>query len=492
MASDEKVLRSSDIAYDSSLDIFEIPVSNLGVADTKFISYKPVNSYNIEGNIKFRVPAAGNCYFDLRELYIKTSVRIMKGNGQPLPPGPRSVWNESRATPLIPPARVRRMVKAEAKDEEEEEEEDDKMDSDDEGPVNDDDGLWRVGPVAYLAHSLWDGVEVRFNDCVVHGGQTGYSYRAVLNTLLGENDLTDEELQCGMFIKDTAAHMNDIDFDSTKNTGLLKRTRMMQESRTVELLSKLDVDCFKTNKALVNGVSIDLTLVPTSSAFRLLTPNKKYTDYVLEIVDISLELKLISPSNQVLVAHQAVMQSNLSRARYFYLKEDIRKFSIPQNSNSFFIEDAFNGKVPNSLTICFIASDALTGRMSKNPYVFNHFKLTYLNVSISGRPSPAGALSYDFENGKYIRGYMDLYSGKVGSGSNSQRITLEEFTNGYSIFRVVLNPQNESEHFPSVREGSVRLECRFAEQLKESVIMLAHITQPSSYEIDYTRGVHTI
>ena len=475
MASDEKVLRSSDIAYDSSLDLFEVPVSNLGVADTKIVCFKPSNSYNIEGNIKFRIPAAGNCYFDLRQLYLKTSVRLMKGNGQPLPPSPRSLWTEPHVEPVVPDTQIPGPAAAGTGTPEEE------------GA----DGLWRVGPVAYLAHSLWDGVEVRFNDCVVHGGQTGYSYRAVLNTLLGENDVTDEELQCGMFIKDKAGYMDDVDFESTKNTGFLKRARLMGESRTVELFSTLDVDVFKTNKALINGVSIDLTLVPTKAGFRLMTPNKKYTNYVLEIVDISLELKMISPSNQVLVAHQEVMQSNLSRARYFYLKEDIRKFSIPQASNSIFIEDAFHGKVPNTLTVCFIASDAMTGRMQKNPYNFRHFKLTYLNVSISGRPSPAGALSYDFENGKYIRGYMDLYSGKTGPPSNSHRITLEEFTNGYSIFRVVLNPQNEGEHFPSVREGSVRIECRFAEQLKESVIMLAHITQPGSYEIDYTRLVHT-
>ena len=56
MVDDEKVLRSSDIAYDNSLDVFQVPVANLGVSDTKNVSFKPSNSYDIEGNIKFRVP----------------------------------------------------------------------------------------------------------------------------------------------------------------------------------------------------------------------------------------------------------------------------------------------------------------------------------------------------------------------------------------------------------------------------------------------------
>ena len=475
MAADERVLRSSDIAYDSALDIFETPVSNLGVVDTKHVIFKASNSFNIEGNIKFRIPAAGNCYFDLSELYLKTAVRIIKADGSPIPPNPKSLYTDAPVEHQVPASGVPGPRDGK------------KSSASAEGV----DGLWRVGPVGYLAHSLWDGVEVRFNDCVVHGGQTGYSYRAILNTLLGENELTDEELQCGMFIKDTAGTADDINLATTSNEGLIKRAHLMGESRTVELLSKLDVDVFKTNKHLLNGVAIDLTLVPTSSAFKLLTSNNHYTDYILEIVDISLELKMITPSNQVLVGHQEVMQSNLSRAKYFYLKEDLRKFSIAAGSNSFFVEDAFNGKIPSSMSLFFIASDALTGRMHKNPYSFKHFNLTYLNVSISGRPSPTGALSFDFKNGKYVKGYMDLYSGKSGPPPNSQRITLEEFKEGYSIFRIILNDQNESEHFPTSREGSLRLECRFAEPLKESVVMLAHITLPGMLEIDYQRAIHT-
>ena len=475
MAADERVLRSSDIAYDSALDLFETPVSNLGIVDSKIVSFKPSNAYNIEGSIKFRIPAAGNCYFDLRHLYLKTAVRIMRADGTPIPPSPKRLWTQPHAQPQTPATGVPGASHAK------------NLTPEAEGT----DDLWRVGPVAYLAHSLWDGVEVRFNDCVVHGGQTGYSYRAILNTLLGENEVTDEELQCGMFIKDTPGDIDNVDPTSTSNVGLLKRSELMSESRTIELLSKLDIDVLKTNKHLLNGVAIDLTLVPTSSAFKLLTPNRTYNDYVLEIVDISLELKMITPSNQVLVGHQEVMQSNLSRAKYFYLKEDLRKFSISAGSNSFFVEDAFNGKIPSQLSLFFVPSDALSGRMHKNPYAFKHFNLTYLNVSISGRPSPTGALSFDFKNGKYIKGYMDLYSGKSTPASNSQRITLEEFKDGYSIFRIILNDQNESEHFPSSREGSLRLECRFAEQLEESVIMLAHITLPGMLEIDYQRAIHT-
>ena len=97
-AHDEKVLGTSDIAYDSSLDIFETPISNLGVADTKWVSFKPANAaYSIEGDIKFHIPTSENSYFDLRELRLRTLVRIVQGNGRPLPPQPKSKY-------AVPPA----------------------------------------------------------------------------------------------------------------------------------------------------------------------------------------------------------------------------------------------------------------------------------------------------------------------------------------------------------------------------------------------------
>ena len=78
MASGEKILGSSDLGYVSSLDLFDVPATNLGITDAKIISFNPVNAYNIEGNIKFRISGAGTNYIDLREIYLKSTVRIVR------------------------------------------------------------------------------------------------------------------------------------------------------------------------------------------------------------------------------------------------------------------------------------------------------------------------------------------------------------------------------------------------------------------------------
>ena len=72
-------------------------------------------------------------------------------------------------------------------------------------------------------------------------------------------------------------------------------------------MSKVYIDVFKVNKLLLNGDSMDITLAPTSSNFRLLSSNAGKRDYRLEIKDITFILKHVTPSNLVLLGHQKVM-----------------------------------------------------------------------------------------------------------------------------------------------------------------------------------------
>ena len=281
-----------------------------------------------------------------------------------------------------------------------------------------------MGPVNYLAQALWDQLEVCLNDRVVTGGQTGYSYKVLINTLLGENALNDSELECAMFHKDSAMFMDDVSLIAGSNVGFKKRASYMRGSRTVELLSKVDVDVFKVNKYLLNGVTIDLTLTPTSSRFRLLNSNKKGTDYKLEIVDITLILKHVTPTGLILLGHQDVMLKEISRAKYFYTKEELRKFNLARDTSSYYVEDAFNGRVPSKIVIGFVSGESMIGSLLKNPYNFRHYDLNFINMSLSGTPAPGGPLSLDFSSDKYIQCYSEILQREaelLQSGLNNQR-----------------------------------------------------------------------
>ena len=463
MASSEKILESSELSYEDTLNLFNVPASNLGISDVKYLTYKPVNQFSSEGNVKFHVPGVGTSYIDLTEVYLMTQMRIVKSDGTPVP---------ARPSRRPPPKR---------------------SDGDPEAvhdkSLDNDEGDFSVGPVNSPGNALWDQVEVRFNDRVVAGGQTCQSYKSLINLLLCEEDVNDSELECAMFYKDTAGYMDDVSLLSGSNEGYKKRASLMAESKTVEILNKLDIDVFKVTKYLLNGVSIDLTLSPTPNQFRLLTPNTVTTDYKIEIKDISLILKHATPSNHVLLAHQEIMQNELSKARYFYTKEELRKFNLAKDTSSYYIEDAYNGRVPSRVVIAFVSGEALSGSMNKNPYNLKHLDVTYMNLTLSGNPTPEGPLNIDFESGKYLTAYKQLYRGRHAK-LGTPRISREEYAEGYSLFIFDLAPQNRDVFYPVSREGSVRIELRFKSPLPESCVMLTKVTYPGLFEIDYARNIY--
>ena len=57
-----------------------------------------MNAYNIEGNIKFRISGAGTNYIDLREIYLKSTVRIVRQGGLSIPQKPRQPHAGSSAS----------------------------------------------------------------------------------------------------------------------------------------------------------------------------------------------------------------------------------------------------------------------------------------------------------------------------------------------------------------------------------------------------------
>jgi hypothetical protein len=332
-------------------------------------------------------------------------------------------------------------------------------------------------------------VEVRLNDRVVTGGQTGYSYKALMNTLLGETEMNDAELECSMFHKDSTTFMDDFSLLTGSNEGFKKRALATSGSQAVELLCKVDVDVFKVNKYLLNGVTIDLTLTPTSNRFRLKSANQLTTDYKVEIVDITLILKHVTPTPLILLGHQDVMLKEISHAKYFYTKEELRKFNLARDTSSYYIEDAYNGRVPSKIVIGFVSGESMSGSLKKNPYNFQHYDITSINVSLSGTPTPAGPLSVDFTSDKYIHCYSELYRGKQNC-TNKARITREEYKDGYTLFVIDLAPQNYTEFYPVTREGCVRIELRFISPLEESVVMLTKVTYPGLFTIDYARNLY--
>jgi hypothetical protein len=459
----EKVLNDVQLSFDRSMQIFSRPASDLGITDCKYLEYKPLNAgVGCDGPLRFHVPNAGSTYTFLPETKLKVKFRLLKADRTPLPAMP------------APP------------------EEGKTWSSEDSENAN----MASVACTNNFLHSLFDQIEVYLGDTLVTKGDTNYPLKAMINTLLEtSNSVKRSKLQQQLFFFDTPEYMDSVDITPTSgvNKGLVERGKFTAESKSVEIIGTLDVDVFKIEKYLLNSVPITVNLFPTSNAFRLMSGNSSNPNYVVDIQEISLIMCHIQPASQLLVAHQELLSNNVP-ATYYYVQNELRKFTIPKNSSSFYCENMFNSVVPDKIYLVLCDSEQVFGSYTKNPYNFKLHNLSFINLTINGSPIPKGALQINTEDGSYVDCFEALHQMKpTPSGPDLEFgncITREAFLGGYGIICLDLNPQSRRALFyPKRREGSLRLELRFSKPISETLILLASIFVPNHFSIDFARNI---
>jgi hypothetical protein len=352
-----------------------------------------------------------------------------------------------------------------------------------------------VGPVNAWVHALFDQIECSLNDCIISSGTTGYSYRALMNLLLNYSEAAkNSSLQSHLFHADSPKFMDSLNVSETgSNKGLIKRAAFTAESKCVTMIANIFTDLFAIQKYLLNGVSLAVTLFPTTNAFRLISGNKD-PNYKVVITDATLLITHAVPASQVLVAHQEVLKSN-TMAKYFYVEQSLRKFVIPQGNTSFFAENAFNGVCPDKIVMAFVSAVACGGSYNTNPFNFKHYDLNFVNISVEGIPAPRGACKIDIGKGEFGPYFEELFRGILPAngeeGQFGNGISQEAFANGTSLIITDLALQSkQGNFFPLKRESSVRMELSFAKPLPETVILLALIYTPNMFQIDFSRKVY--
>lgn len=73
----------------------------------------------------------------------------------------------------------------------------------------------------------------------------------------------------------------------------------------------------------------------------------------------------------------------------------------------------FNGELPRQILIGFIRQDRVNGTRTVNPFKFEHFDLSYLNLRINGMSCPVKPYTPDFGAEIIARELRALYDNTV-------------------------------------------------------------------------------
>ncbi|XP_062588709.1 uncharacterized protein F54H12.2-like [Saccostrea cucullata] len=281
-----------------------------------------------------------------------------------------------------------------------------------------------------------------------------------------------------LFVKDYSGQFDDADAKTSPNMGLYERWNYTKDGGLIDLEGPLLLDVFQQERLILNGVTLDLKLWPSTNAFRLISasdsPNEK-----LKIVDATLKMCIQRPNPALTLAHAKLLEE--STTIYPYMSSSVKIASIAKGEFSFSADNMFQGEVPSQLILGLVSSTAYSGDYKKSPFNFQHFDCNFVALYVDSQSLPSKPLQPQFGENNYLNAYQTLQS-----VDDNIWISREEYANGYTFYVLDINPYVD---FNVKRRAHCRLELRFAKALPESVTLIMYGKFPEILRIDQSRSV---
>ncbi|XP_052127177.1 uncharacterized protein F54H12.2-like [Frankliniella occidentalis] len=423
---------ASQEALRSELDLWNLPSTQIVLEGGQWTPYKPVNSLDQSNTIQFCVPGTGHEYMDPAHTLLKVKAKIVNG---------------------------------------------------DNSDIKDEDGS-DATVVNYALNSAFCQLDVEANQTLLSQSAMTYPYRSIFEAVLNyDSPAKATHLAMRGYYKDTAGHMDDM----KENAGLAKRRELTKNSRVFELMGPLHSDFFNQDRFLLNNVELRIKLTRSRDAFVLMST--KGTEKLV-ILDATLYVRKVRVSPSVLLAHAAALE--VSTAKYPLTRVDLKTFTIPQGIQDKTIANLHLGQIPKRIILGLIANQAFNGDYGLNPFNFQHFNLNYLSLYLDSQQIPAQPLTPDFGKNLYVESYNTLFTGTgIHWKDEGNDITYADYPKGYTLYAFDISQDlsaNEN-HWNLQKQGTVRLELRFAAPLPNAVNCIVFSEFNNLVEIDKNRNV---
>lgn len=349
-----------------------------------------------------------------------------------------------------------------------------------------------IAPVNNFLHSMFSSIDMYLNNKLVTSNLDTYPYRAYIENLLSySKDSKKTHLKAGeLWVKDTPSHFNSVAHDGD-NDGLKARITVVGLSKTVELCGRLHLDLFLQEKYLPNGIAIRLRLNRSPVSFCLTapvgtdTPQIKFESVSLHVRNVELLPVVSNNLNQLIAQHN--MKIPIRRV-------EVKTFTIVNGLRSKVEDHLFQGQLPKRIFIGMVTNAAFNGSLPVNPFEFQHFKLSKLDVSCNGHSVHNRPFEPNFEAGLYLKSYLSMYQAVSAVGQNkSFDVSKEEYANGYCMWGYDLTPDQGSEEgqLHPIKTGNLRIELQFAEALAQVINVLVFAEFDNQIEINSLREIIT-
>ena len=202
--------------------------------------------------------------------------------------------------------------------------------------------------------------------------------------------------------EDNAAHFNTLD-RNWDNVGLQTRTDAILQSTTVELFGRLHLDQFQQENYLPNGIEIRLRLKRSSPNFYLTGgTNAKIVLETVSLHERDAELLPVVAND----LNHVIAQQNM---KILIRRVEVKTFTIGIGIQSKVEDHLFQRQLPKHIFIAMVTNAAFNGGYATNPFCFQHFNLSKLDVSCNGHCIHNRPFEPNFRQGLYLKSYLSLY-----------------------------------------------------------------------------------
>ncbi|XP_023247392.1 uncharacterized protein F54H12.2-like [Copidosoma floridanum] len=289
----------TDPCLKSELDLFSVPLTQTALKTNRWVHYKPVSSLSDESPIEFVISSQNEDYINLAHTMLRVNVTL-------------TPYDKDR------------------------------------------DAL--VAPVNNFLHSIFNQVDVYFNQKLVTPPNNTYPYRAYIETLLNYGPAAkSSHLSTNLWETDIAGIMDELP-GSKKNSVLTKRQEYLKDGKTVDLMGHLHCDVFNQDKLLLNGVEVRLRLVRAKDkdAFCLMDASTK--NYSVSISEATLLVQRVKVSPTVLIAHAKTLAN--TTAKYPITHVEVKSFTLYSGINGDSLDNVILGQLPKRIILGFVDNKA--------------------------------------------------------------------------------------------------------------------------------------
>lgn len=415
-------LKSSP-TYSTSLNLSQIPVTDVSFLDSKIESIYP--QFNESTFLEFYIPGDNQHYIDLQNTFLYMRLKLTDKAGEPLESSATSVAN-------------------------------------------------------CIFSTMFQTLDVSIQNVNICTGSNLYAYSAYINKIINYGDNTRKtKLHSELLLKE----YDEPSVNATNTTYITLKDASQKSS--FELYSKLSHPLFFQDKLIPPNTSIRIRLRRAPTQFCLLSTavadGEVFGDQ-LKIMDTYLDVKRVIVNSKVESMHQALLNKG---SRFYFPFFDYQTLSFVVSKGSLqYTSETLMTEVPQLALVAITESKGFNGAVEKSPFKFMPNGLSSVYMTVNGEKTLISNMNMSIDNHQYMRQYR-LFCDVVSSYGEPTDLTVNDYIkNGYFIIPVNWQSTAKQDRFGLSKTGNVKVHLTFEKATESNLNVLFYYVTPKILSID--------